>query len=216
MQIIAKLCKQFHELEKKYLLASKEFQDMQANATDEEIQGLERKMASYRTEIERLKAGKGQMEETILNQELQMAKLQKKMNAQEKRIQEYAQELEALRAYLHRIDQAVENDDAENADESVDQDEIWGNRKVLVVGGHVNWQNKLKERFPKWQYVAAGQKSFDGSMMRGRDIIVCNTESLAHACYFKVIAEKSRRQKLLYVHNSNIDRCLKELNAQMG
>lgn len=94
--------------------------------------------------------------------------------------------------------------------------EDWKKKKVLVVGGHVNWQNKLKELFPGWQFVDARRKTLDGDAVVGKDFIICNTETLNHACYFKLMAEKRKNQKLFYVRSSNIERCIWELEAQMG
>ena len=84
-----------------------------------------------------------------------------------------------------------------------------------MIGGHVNWQNKLKELFPKWQFVTAKQGTLVGNVIKGRDVIVCNTMVLDHGCYYKVVAELDRRQQLCYVHSNNIEKCLGEIVAQM-
>lgn len=93
--------------------------------------------------------------------------------------------------------------------------DAWKEKKVLVVGGHANWQNRLREMFPKWQFVPAGQNKLESEMIRGKEWIICNTGILAHSCYYKVISEKKKNQKLLYVQSSNIRRCIMELEAQL-
>ena len=39
-------------------------------------------------------------------------------------------------------------------------------KDVVIIGGHINWQNKLKELFPGWKYIAPdAYKTVDGSML---------------------------------------------------
>lgn len=213
MHIIAQFSKYIYQLEQKYLRESKSFQEQQNWKIEQEQCRIANKEKQWELEQKRLNREKKQLEETILKQELQIAKLTKTLEEKEGKIQQNAQELSNLRTYVYLM--SKEEDEEVLPKQTEEETIAWKNRRVVVVGGHVNWQNKLKELFPKWHFVAAGQNCWDGEVIKGKDFIICNTEILNHACYYKVIAQKSKAQQLLYVHSNNIQRFLMELEAQM-
>ena len=211
MQVIAQLCKYIHDLEGKYLYISKDSQDLQDWKKEQAQFESINQQRKYQSEIERLSAEKKHLEEAVLQQEQQISKQQKLYEEQKVRLRQNMHELAALRSYVH----SVREDGEELPQDATGKMEAWKDKKVLVVGGHINWQNKLKEIFPKWQFVAAGQKTVDNDIIKGKDCIVCNTEILSHSCYYKVIAAKDKEQRLFYVHNNNVQRCIMELEGQM-
>lgn len=88
-------------------------------------------------------------------------------------------------------------------------------RRVIVIGGHVNWQKRFREQFPQWQFVAADKNNYDGESIRSKEVIIVNTAVLKHSCYYRVLAERGENQILLYVNGSNPERCMQELMEQL-
>lgn len=88
-------------------------------------------------------------------------------------------------------------------------------RRVIVIGGHVNWQKRFREQFPQWQFVAADKNNYDGESIRSKEVIIVNTAVLKHSCYYRVLAERGENQILLYVNGSNPERCMQELIEQL-
>lgn len=211
MLMVAQLCKYIQRLERKYLCISENRQNMQEWKLGQLQQKLTEREKQLQIERGRAEQEKKRMEETILQQEQEIKKLQKILREREKALQQSVQELSGLRTYVYALTENWENV-PEKKSGKVD---VWKEKKVLVVGGHANWQNKLRDIFPDWQFVAAGQNSLDGDVIRGKEWIICNTNTLAHSCYYKVISEKGKNQKLLYVRSSNIRRCIMELEAQL-
>lgn len=130
------------------------------------------------------------------------------------------------------IDESENSKDTENTEDTKDIKEteeiekMGGNcaenlrtilkgRRVIVIGGHVNWQKRFREQFPQWQFMSADKNNYDGESIRSKEIIIVNTAVLKHSCYYRVLAERGENQILLYVNGSNPERCMQELIEQL-
>lgn len=130
------------------------------------------------------------------------------------------------------IDESENNKDTENTEDTKDIKEteeiekMGGNcaenlrtilkgRRVIVIGGHVNWQKRFREQFPQWQFMSADKNNYDGESIRSKEVIIVNTAVLKHSCYYRVLAERGENQILLYVNGSNPERCMQELIEQL-
>lgn len=212
--LLAQLCKYIRQLEEQLLLASKDYAGMRVRIAQREKEEICLRQKQKERELELLAAEKRGLQDTILKQEQELRRLQKQAAGQKQQLAAQQTELGEMRSYLYSLSEDWEEEDAEACSET--QLFEWGKKKVLVVGGHTNWQSKLRELFPKWQFISAGQNSLDDKMIRGKDCIICNTEVLAHSCYYKILSGRERRQKLCYVHSNNIQKCLRELAQQLG
>lgn len=65
-------------------------------------------------------------------------------------------------------------------------------------------------------FVEAKQRTFDDSIVYGKEWVVCNTEFLDHSTYYKVVSALGKKQKLMFVHSNNIEKCIRELTAQIN
>ena len=212
--MLAQLCKYIRQLEEQSLLASKDYAGMQIQLTQREKEEIRLRQKQKERELAQLAAEKRGLQNTILKQEQELRRLQKQAAGQKQQIAEQQTELGEMRSYLYSLSEGWEEGNAEaHAETKLSE---WSAQKVLVVGGHTNWQNKLRELFPKWQFISAGQNNLDDKMIRGKDCIICNTEVLAHSCYYKILSGREKRQKLCYVHSNNIQKCLRELAQQLG
>lgn len=212
--MLAQLCKYIRQLEEQSLLASKDYAGMQLQIAQREKEEICLRQKQKERELEQLAAEKRGLQDTILKQEQELRRLQKQAAAQKQQIAAQQTELGEMRSYLFSLSEGWEDGNADACAETKLPE--WSEKKVLVVGGHTNWQNKLRELFPKWQFISAGQNSLDDKMIRGKDYIICNTEVLAHSCYYKILSGREKRQKLCYVHSNNIQKCLRELAQQLG
>ena len=110
---------------------------------------------------------------------------------------------------------SVENPEkCEESNKEIDTS-YWTEKRVLVIGGHPSWQNKLRAIFPKWQFLATEQINQLQKAMKGKEYIICNVNRLSHACYYKLLSCKEAEQKILYVRHTNIEQGLLELEGQM-
>lgn len=212
--MLAQLCKYIRQLEEQSLSSSKDYAGMQIQIAQREKEEICLRQKQNERELEQLAAEKRGLQNTILKQEQELRRLHKQAAGQKQQLAAQQTELGEMRSYLYSLSEGWEEGNAETCANTKLSE--WSEKKVLVVGGHTNWQNKLRELFPKWQFISAGQNSLDDKMIRGKDCIICNTEVLAHSCYYKILSGRERRQKLCYVHSNNIQKCLRELAQQLG
>jgi len=173
-------------LEKKHLSKEKIF-------LQNTLHDFEEQVTSLTQEITRLRAEK----ETII-----------------KKHENESKDLIALRNYVYLISKGDSNK-SYIKESDIDYVSRLG-RKVLVIGGHDNWQSKLKIEFPDWTYLNSENKTFSAASVKDKDYIICNTEVLSHAAYYKLMSIKEKDQKLLYVRSNNIDLVMEELALQLN
>ena len=60
-------------------------------------------------------------------------------------------------------------------------------KKIYIFGGHINWRNKLKQKYPKLEVLDGHNVSFDEQKLLGADMVLMNTSNMSHALYYKII-----------------------------
>lgn len=211
--IMACMCKYIASIEKVLM----EVDVYRATMMNKQIK-LGKEEISKQEEILRSKEAKWKEKEQELKKELfekerQVNQFSKQMIEQKEQLADYEQELGELRSYVYSLHEQWEEQKFLDNRES---ENFWRSKRVLVVGGHSNWQKKLKERFPKWQFLSAETKNMTTDLIREKEYIVCNTELLSHGTYYKLLALRKREQRIFYVHSNNMELCLRELNLQRG
>lgn len=85
-------------------------------------------------------------------------------------------------------------------------------KKILIMGGHANWQNRIKEVYPKLTYMDSNNVNFDVTILKNADYIFFNTLHCSHTMYFKVKDnlnagrdKQDGKDKLIYINNNNVD-----------
>ena len=130
------------------------------------------------------------------------------MERHEKEKEEWA----SLRSFAYQLRAGQEEELPAHGREKLEGLRI---EKSLVIGGHSNWQKKMRCHFPNSQFLACDNRNFDPSILRNKRYIIFNTDILKHASYNRIMAERKKGQKILYVHGNNVERCLGELAGQL-
>lgn len=61
-------------------------------------------------------------------------------------------------------------------------------KNVAIIGGHVNWIQKLKQLFPNWLFVHPDMhRAVDGRMLENKEHVYFFTDYLSHVSYKKYI-----------------------------
>lgn len=114
------------------------------------------------------------------------------------------------------IGKEIEGDSAafspdNNVSES-DLDIFLKSKKIIVSGGHVNWQNKIKEKYPWFTYIDVDNVNFDVNILKTADYIFFNTLHCSHTLYFKFKNnmnvgrnKQDVKDKLIYINNNSLD-----------
>lgn len=211
--IIAQLCKYIRGLEKRFVTETSQHSDTQNWLEEEKRRSDLEKQAALLKENEILKHKIDKMEQSFV-EHMQMEKhLQKQINISENKLRESQKEIANLKEYIYYLSKESPKEcEVEYSDGSVID---WEEKHVLVLGGHPGWQNKLRAHYPEWQFLVSEQKNQIGEAVKGKEYIICNTQMLSHACYYKLLACVEEGQKILYVCHTNIERGMREIERQL-
>ena len=77
--------------------------------------------------------------------------------------------------------------------------------KGLIIGGHENWQRKMKELLPGFKFILPDALNFDVSILEGVEGIFVYTNYLNHGLYYKLINEVRKKDRPLYYLSYNIN-----------
>ena len=71
--------------------------------------------------------------------------------------------------------------------EEIPLDSYIEGKKIYIFGGHINWRNRLKQKYPKLEVLDGHNVSFDEQKLLGADMVLMNTSNMSHALYYKII-----------------------------
>ncbi|MCD8020383.1 MAG: hypothetical protein LUF92_12625 [Clostridiales bacterium] len=163
----------------------------------EKIRMLEKNEKSYRNEIVR--------KDRLLRK-------------QEDSLQKYRDEhveLTALRSHVYQLTQV----DVEKTGISISKmkEEI-ASRRIIVIGGHENWVNKLKKEFSAWTFISARiSGTVNGDIIKHAEKVYFFTDAMSHGVYYRYI--QTAREYVVpfgYIHDVNINRNITQIFKEMS
>lgn len=108
----------------------------------------------------------------------QVEDLKEKLSAE----QEKTDELNKLRTFAF----SVRSEDVV-AEKEVSLSELIKDKKITIIGGHTNWQNKMKKKYPKLNLLDGHSTSFDLQTLTTSDFVLLYTGNMSHTVYYKMI-----------------------------
>lgn len=144
----------------------------------------------YQEEIEKLLIQKEELQKQVINQSSTIDLLNKENTSLNSKVKD----LEAIRfddnsrMELNRLREYVYNMSSETYDE-VESDNNIIDAAGLIIGGHINWQNKIAEKLPNFKFVSTDQLNVDTTIINNYEIVLFNTSYLNHSMYYKFINE---------------------------
>lgn len=160
-------------------------------------------------ELARLQAEIDQLHAILNKKQEQLNKLQLDFDRLQKSSAESWESLEQLRDYTETLElQLVSSEDAVAAAETFTKPDFSG-KKVVVIGGHANWQARLHEKFSDFTFVPVDEFNFDVSIIKNADLIIFNFAHCSHKQFYRM-RENCDRNKIVYVANTNIDVLMKQ------
>ena len=123
-------------------------------------------------------------------------------------------ELAALRSYVYNL---TEEEQPESKVSLEEMTESIGKLRVVIIGGHTNWVNKLKNRFPDWVFVspdASGTPDVD--IVDKADHVYFFSETISHSAYFRFLnVIRERKVDFGYIHGVNIDKNTRQIYKEL-
>ncbi len=122
----------------------------------------------------------------------------------------YMEELITLRNYVYNLSQEaspIEEDRLE------DMKRVIAGKNVIIIGGHINWINKLKKEFPNWRFLDANiSRANDSKLMEGADMVYFFTDHLSHGTYGKFVKlVRENRIPFGYMHSVNVESLVRQV-----
>ena len=173
------------------------------DALVKEIQKLQRIIHQQESEIKHLKEENAGKKRTIEENK----KLKQQMDEEHR-------ELTAMRQHLYYLTQEDEETVTVSSDEM--KSFIRGKR-IVIVGGHNNWQSKLKTEFPDWTYINPSVSgTLDASVVDKADYVYFFTDTLGHSAFYKYInVVKERKVPFGYIHGVNIENNVRQIYTEL-
>lgn len=205
MQI--KACLKAYNLAKKlYFDNNKESMFLELEKRQEEIAESQAQLKKERDALELLKY---KTTEEINGLRKDVSFLQK----ENKRLQEKLDSTEsdskeaiALREYVYSL--AEEPMPVEN--EKIDIEAL---NKVagVIIGGHPNWQQKLKDELRGWKFIAT-DVSLNEEVVSNAEVVLFNVSYIGHPLYNKAMSIiRNNNIRIGYIGSTNIDLCIAEI-----
>ncbi len=170
-------------------------------------------LARSRKEIEALRQRLQERERANRNlQELYQTAREEKRSAEEQcgRYRNDREELLALREFVY---QCQREDEPVPAKEIEQMKTAVYNRKVVIIGGHINWLNKLRMQFPNWTYIPTEDyRVIDGKMLEQKERVYFYTNHMSHITYHKFIAVvRERKIPFGYLRSVNLEKMVQQI-----
>lgn len=84
------------------------------------------------------------------------------------------------------------------------------NMNVVIIGGSLNWINKIKEILPNWTYIPTGSNNFDTKLLENKYILF-NTDYVNHSMYYRTTENIGKAKKFnFFSGSSNVNLSIKK------
>lgn len=163
---------------------------------------------STKTVIMRLEAALEQKEKEAERQQERLNAAQLNFDKLLKKYTNKEKELEELEEYTATLEAQLVVADSQSDDDFTAPD--FTGKKVVVAGGHENWQKNLKERFPDFTFIGAEQVNFDSAITESADLIIFNFGHSSHKMFYR-LQNSCNKDKIVFTATTNIDALLRQL-----
>ena len=151
-----------------------------------------------------------QENKALREQNRQIKKAQGEADKLISKYQSERDELVALRNFAYKSDQEIPKIADENLAE---MQKAIADKAIVIIGGHINWINKLKKMFPKWMFIHPDSyKGVDGKMLENKEHVYFFTDYMNHISYVKFIAAvRERKIPFGYLGSRNVELLVKQI-----
>ena len=124
-------------------------------------------------------------------------------------------ELVALREHVYSL---TENDEADITVSVDEMKEYLNSLRVIIVGGHSNWRQKMKQEFKDWVYIEPSVSgTLEASVVDKADYVYFFTDTISHSTYFKYMnIVKEHGVDFGYIHGVNIDNTIRKMYKELA
>lgn len=123
-------------------------------------------------------------------------------------------ELAALRNHVYNLTEKEDGTDPISVD---DMKKKIRDKRIIIIGGDVNWINKMKQEFPEWTYVKASNSgTMDTKIVEKADKVYFFTDTIDHGTYYRYCSVvRECGTPFGYIHGVNIGNLTKQLYKEL-
>ena len=134
----------------------------------------------------------------------------KESEAQLSKYQNDRAELIALREFAYNLENEIPEEKILSVEEL--KAEI-KDKNLAIIGGHINWVNKLKTEFPDWTYILPSSfVTVDTGSLENKDMIFFFTDHISHTAYGKFVGiARERKIPFGYLHGVNMEQVIRQI-----
>ena len=169
------------------------FLKQQLQEKDEKTTASQCELEHTRTENERLRrelqAAEGKLAQTSDDKIKQYEQKLRECPAQNAELtkqlaheREKTSELNALRSFAFDL-----QSDYVPQETTTSLASIAAGKKIVIIGGHINWRNNIKSRFPDLSVLDGTVKTLSTDVVQSADMVFFNTANMVHPVYEKVM-----------------------------
>ena len=192
-----------------------ETKDVQIQSTKEEtFTELDNvSLEDYKSEIKELRARLHQKEEDYRNlydkNKLLRSEV-KQLSAEVAANEANKNELIALRDFVYN---STENTEPTTGISLEEMKAFLAAKDIVIIGGHENWHNKLKQLFSSWTFIRVNDVvTVEPTIVDGRDAIYFYTDYLSHKEYRKFMSVIRKKElKIGYINNVNVEKNISQI-----
>lgn len=164
----------------------------------------------YEKKLQKTKESERNMTIQFVGQQERVESMEKTIQTLKKEVERQQQELDkrseqdkeiqALREYVFSLqaDESAEEDNEESLEE------LTKGKKVVIIGGNLNWQKKVKEAYPTFSFISGDSKNANLSPLNKKNTLVFfNTSSNSHGLYYRVVKEMAKNENPLFYLNES-------------
>ena len=137
----------------------------------------------------------------------EIARLKDQLDSQQK-------ELAALREHVYNL---TEEDEAKDTVSAEEMKKSLSPLRIIIIGGHKNWRQKMKQEFPDWTYIdATVSGTMETSVVDKADHVYFFTDTISHSTYFKYMnVVKEHGVDFGYIHGVNIENNMRQMYREL-
>ncbi|MCI9422983.1 MAG: hypothetical protein HFG81_09740 [Dorea sp.] len=213
--LLGTLCKYIQQIEAMYESEIPEEIQYQRSCEESAVKSLEYERKRMEERLHKLERQKTDKEHELAEAERLIERLRRESMKKDEQHEREKTELNKLREFVFC---KKGEGKAESTSDGIGSQMLDVGRleRSIVIGGHRNWQKKLRRCLPTSQFLSSDYMNFDPSVLHNKKYIIVNTDILKHGLYYKIMNERKKEQKVVYVHGNNVDRTLREIARQLG
>lgn len=203
---IKMLIKAYRKVKEMYFHNNKETMFVEFGNLEHELKKKKLELYTEHAKYEELKNSENNHIKSLLEENKGLNKKIQQLQDQIEQMKSDSNEVIALRNFIFTLEQ----DDFVSDDTNTSYSEKLNKLKGLIIGGHPNWQNKMKESLD-WTFISP-DFSINEDLIRNADVVVFNVSYLNHSLYYKAIdIIRENSIQMCYIKSTNIQYAIHEI-----